>query len=67
MRSEKFRSNVLRGGGEFGLTFWRVFFTNGCDKAELRNAAEHLGSLIGTAPMIAQIFGKFFLVAVRGR
>jgi hypothetical protein len=46
------------------LLFWYVLFADGCTEAELRKAAEHLRSDIGTARVVAQILGKLLFAAV---
>jgi hypothetical protein len=45
-------------GRLLGPRFRRVLVANDADKAELRHASEHLGSNIGTAGVVAEIFGE---------
>jgi len=44
-----------------------VLFANCSTNAELLHASEHMGSNIGTARVVAEIFPKLFFAAVRSR
>jgi hypothetical protein len=48
-----------------GLGSGRVFVANGCHSAELHHAPKHVGSNMGTARLVAQIFRELLFAAVR--
>jgi hypothetical protein len=43
----------------------RVFVANRCHSAKLHHAPEHVGSNVGTARLVAQIFRELLFAAVR--
>jgi hypothetical protein len=42
-----------------------VFVADSCGGTDLHHAAEHMGSNVGTARLIAKVFGEEFVVPVR--
>lgn len=44
-----------------------VLVADGCDNANFPHAPKHMGSNIGTAGLVTEIFGKQFFTAVRSR
>ena len=50
-----------------GPLVWCVLFTNCGAKADILRAPEHMGSNIGTALFVAEVFRKLFFAAVRRR
>jgi hypothetical protein len=61
------RIGSLRLGRLLGPVSGRVLGANRCHNAHFPHTPERLGSNIGTAGLVAQIFCKQFFVSVRSR
>jgi hypothetical protein len=47
------------------LLLWYMLVADCCGKAKLHDAAKHMSGNIGATWVVAEIFRKFFFVAVR--